>query len=91
MSDSIVAAEVRRADHFDRQLVSFGQGEKASRRLHEVAQQCGFDAVAGDIEKTQAVGGGAQFLQKYHTRCFPGVEPAKVELGNSIIGSGGAH
>ena len=53
---AVVAAEMRRVDHFDRELVLLRQREEAARNAQRVLNEFVVDAVAGQIKEADAAG-----------------------------------
>jgi hypothetical protein len=58
---AVVAAEMRRVDHLDRELVWLGQREKATRDAQRVINEFLIHTMADEIKKANAARCGAQF------------------------------
>ena len=88
---AIVAAEMRRVDHLDRELVLFGQREEASGDLQHVLNEAVLDPVADQVEEAGIAGGFPQLFQETRALRRMAVEPTKVEGGQGLGRNGDRH
>jgi hypothetical protein len=76
---AVVAAKVRRVDHFDGLLVRLRQGEEMSRRVDQRSQQLRLDAVANEVEKAHVMRRRPQLGEEISPLDLAGIEAAEVE------------
>jgi hypothetical protein len=63
-ASAVVAAEMRRVDHLNRQFVRDRQPEETSRKIQHLTDEVVFDTVADEIKEADVMRCRAQVLQK---------------------------